>query len=84
MTHLYGVGVPIQVECDADGVPVAFVWEGEHHLIEHISERWRVDEGWWGERAWREYFACVLRSMSVVWLYRDHSIMKWYIQRHYD
>jgi hypothetical protein len=77
-------GLPIVVMCDELATPLAFAWEGHRHVVEQIVERWRVDEGWWRRRVWREYFQLVTRSGLLVLIYHDVRASEWRLQRLYD
>jgi hypothetical protein len=43
-----------------------------------------VDGGWWGRRAWREYFQCLTATGLLVLLYHDVRAGTWRLQRVYD
>ncbi len=83
MSRLYGRGLPIEVEMDAHGLPVTFIFNGRLYQITHIAERWRVDEGWWAERERREYYKVTVNEAALL-LFRDDGDGRWYVQRVYD
>jgi hypothetical protein len=72
------------VRCDALAAPQAFAWEGYHHTVTAIVERWRVDESWWKRRVWREYFTLTTHSGLLVLIYHDVRNDTWRLQRVYD
>jgi len=84
MSRFWPDGLPITVTCDALLAPVSFAWNGHRHTISAIQERWRVDEGWWKRRVWREYFALITHSGLLVLIYHDVRIDTWRLQRLYD
>ena len=84
MSRFWPDGVPIVVACDDLAAPLAFTWENHRHVVEQIVERWRVDEGWWRRRIWREYFQLVTRSGLLVLIYHDARVGEWRLQRLYD
>ena len=84
MSRFWADGVPIAVRCDELATPVAFTWESQRHAVERVIERWRVDEGWWRRRVWREYFQLVTRSGLLVLIYHDVRAGEWRLQRLYD
>jgi len=84
MSRFWPDGVPITVTCDDLATPVALTWEGHRHLVSQIIERWRVDEGWWKRRIWREYFQLVTRSGLLILIYHDVRSGEWRLQRLYD
>jgi len=84
MTHLWPNGEPIAVVSDADGTPCSFEWQGRAHPVTGISKRWRVDNGWWRVRIWREYFKLETETGLLVIVYRDLLTDQWYLQRLYD
>ncbi|NLF00990.1 MAG: hypothetical protein GX601_08430 [Anaerolineales bacterium] len=83
MTHLWPEGQPIVVEVDALGTPCRFVWLGQTHTVEIVANRWRVDEAWWRERIWREYFKLATDTGLLVVVFRDLVDGGWYVQRVY-
>ena len=56
MTYLWAKGEAIAVKSDTLATPLVFVWQGRTHQVQRIAKRWRVDQGWWRKRIWREYF----------------------------
>ncbi len=84
MSRFWPDGVPITVACNDLATPVAFKWEGNEHVVIQIIDRWRVDEGWWRRRIWREYFQLVTRSGLLVLIYHDIRAAEWSLQRLYD
>jgi hypothetical protein len=59
-------------------------WEGHEHTVIQIIDRWRVDDGWWRRRVWREYFQLITRSGLLVLIYHDVRAAEWRLQRLYD
>jgi len=84
MTHLWPHGEVISMTLDDAGLPGAFHWHGQTHKVQQIANRWRIDEGWWEGRVWREYFKLTTASGWLVILYRDMTTGAWYLQRLYD
>ena len=84
MTHLWVDGEPISVQADGNGVPISFVWRDQAHAILSITNRWRIDEGWWKERVWRECFKLLTSTGWLVIIYRDLRTGDWRLQRIYD
>ena len=84
MTRLWPQGEPITVQADEQLAPRSFVWQGRRHPVEQIAKRWRVDQGWWQGRVWREYFKVATGSGLLVVLYRDFLSGEWFLQRVYD
>ncbi len=83
MTHLWPEGERIEVECDGES-PCSFTWRGYVHSVQGIAKRWRVDEGWWRQRIWRECFKLHTSTGLLVIIYRDLLTGHWYLQRLYD
>ena len=52
--------------------------------IQAVARRWRVDQDWWRQRVWREYFKLTTRTGLLVIIYRDLLSGRWYLQRLYD
>jgi hypothetical protein len=83
MTYLWPNGLPVEMEADALGTPQCLVWRGQHPVAQ-VARRWRVDEEWWQQRIWREYFKLATTSNPVVVVYRDFIRGGWYLQQLYD
>jgi hypothetical protein len=84
MTRLWPGGQSILVESDSGGTPVSFAWQGRPHRVLGVAKRWRVDQGWWRRRVWREYFKLYTHTGLLVIVYRDLLSSQWYLQRLYD
>ncbi|HVO71616.1 MAG TPA: hypothetical protein VMT24_16315 [Aggregatilineaceae bacterium] len=84
MTHFWPEGKLIQVEADALWTPLHLTWDGGRHPVQVILDRWRVDEDWWRERVWREYFQLTTRTGLLVEVFHDLTAGEWYVQRVYD
>lgn len=84
MTLLWPAGVPILVQYTPLLEPQRFEWQGQRYQVQAIAKRWRVDQAWWQERIWREYFKLTTRDGLLVILYQDLLTGQWYLQRVYD
>lgn len=84
MTYLWLEGVEVQVTADAEGIPLRFIFRGQTHRVAAIANRWRVDEGWWAQRIWREYFKLTTTSGLLVTLFHNLLADTWFLQRLYD
>jgi len=84
VTRFWADGVAIAVTCDALATPQAFIWEQQRHIVLTVCDRWRVEEGWWRQRVYREYFQVVTRSGLPAEIYHDVLTARWYLQRVYD
>lgn len=84
MTLLWPEGEHITVESDAMAAPHTFTWQGQLHVVQEIAKRWRVDQGWWRKRVWREYFKLTTQTGLLVIIYRDVPSGAWFLQRLYD
>ena len=69
---------------DATGTPLRFKLGGTWYAVEHMVDRWRVDEGWWEKRVWREYFELITTSGQLVVLQRDLIQPQWVLHQFYD
>jgi hypothetical protein len=74
-------GDPIRVELNTDGLPRQFTWHGRWHPVECIANRWRVDEGWWVQHTWRDYFKLTTSTGLLLTIYQDLLTGHWYVQR---
>jgi hypothetical protein len=84
MTRFWPEGMAIAVMCDDAATPKMFTWQGHRHRVVAVHDRWRVDEGWWRRRAWREYFQLITASGLLAEIYHDVPSGRWYLQRVYD
>ena len=84
MSRFWPDGLPILVACDRLLTPLSFTWNGQLHRVATLVERWRVDEGWWQRRVWREYFTLTTHSGLLVLIYHDVRSDTWRLQRLYD
>ena len=84
MTRFWPQGAPIKVSIDDVERPRALVWQGDRHAVWHHVKRWRVDDGWWTERVWREYYTLTTRSGLLLVVYQDLLAGDWHLQRVYD
>jgi hypothetical protein len=84
MTYLWPKGEAIAVESDELAVPLVFIWQGRTHQVEWVAKRWRVDQGWWRKRVWREYFKITTQTGLLVVIFREVQSGNWYLQRLYD
>lgn len=84
MTRFWPGGLPIEVEMDALWTPQRFTWGMTVHPVERVVDRWRVDEAWWRERIWREYFRLTTHTGLLVEVFHDLTGDEWYLQRVYD
>lgn len=84
MTYTWPEGVPIDVIADALGTPHQWVWEGMTHPVQRILSRWRLDEDWWRQRIWREYFRLYTSTGLLVVIYHDFVQRQWFLQVLYD
>lgn len=84
MTRLWPDGQAIDVEQDAQGTLVAFTWAQQRHRVAQLAQQWRVDVGWWRQRAWRAYYKLSTDSGLLVVIYHELPDGGWYLQRLYD
>lgn len=83
MTHLWPEGAAVKVWADADG-PRRLVWNETVHPVQAITNQWRLDQGWWRLRIWRDYFMIETSTGFRLEVYHDLITDKWYLQRWYD
>ena len=84
MTRLWAIGIPITVQSDSLLIPQSFIWQDSTHRIQKVAKRWRIDQEWWEQRVWREYFKLTTQSGLLIIIYRDLLTGQWYLQRLYD
>ena len=84
MTYLWPDGTPISVQHNNLLEPQAFTWQGQTYRVQAIAKRWRLDQEWWQQRVWREYFKLTTINGLLVVVYYDLSCGNWYLQRIFD
>ena len=68
---------PINVEADANDTPLNV----EHHAVEAILEKWRIEDEWWrAQPVSRTYWRLLLEDGRIVDVYRDGVREAWYRQ----
>ena len=84
MTRLVAGHPRVQVETDADGIPVRLRMNGRAHGEVGICNRWRVDDDWWRTPLARSYFKLVTRDGLLCTVYLDELRGTWHLERIYD
>jgi hypothetical protein len=84
VTRFWPDGLPINVIPDDLAAPAIIQWRWRRHSVTRIVKRWRVDEGWWQSRIWREYFQLITDSGLLLLVYHDVRTGQWRLQRVYD
>lgn len=82
MTRLLREHPAIDVELDGDGRLTAVRWAGRRETVE-VCNRWRVDDGWWGDPIARDYFKVVGPGWLAL-VYLDRIDGSWHLERVYD
>jgi hypothetical protein len=83
MTQLWPEGVPIEVKA-ADGLPLAFHWQGQRRSVRAIVEQWVIHDDWWRDEVWRHYFQVETADALLCVLYHDLLADGWLLERVYD
>lgn len=84
MTRLYANHPLVQVETDADGIPVRLRMDGVTHGEVGICNQWRVDDDWWREPVARVYFKVVTRDGLLCTVFWDEIRGTWHLERIFD
>lgn len=84
MTHFWTTGDAITMRLNQSGLPHSFTWRGTRHNVLEIARRWRVDDGWWWQRTWRDYYKLTTTSGLLIVIYHDRLADRWFVQRLYD
>jgi hypothetical protein len=77
-------GEPIADLTTDEGIPIRFTWQKRVHPIHDIANIWRVDDGWWHERVWRDYYKLITTTGLLVILAHDLITDEWRLIRIYD
>lgn len=78
------LGEPVKTVNSEDGVPQRFTWQGQVHPVKTIANVWRIDDGWWQQRIWRDYFKLVTATGLLVIICHDLLTDEWHLIRIYD
>jgi hypothetical protein len=62
------ISLPVPVETDAAGEPVAFTWRGVRRRVEVIG-RWHLRDRWWVSSA--HYYRLMTKDFQVFDVYRE-------------
>jgi hypothetical protein len=84
VTRLYANHPLVQVETDADGIPVRLRMDGVTHGEVGICNQWRVDDDWWREPVARVYFKVVTRDGLLCTVFWDEIRGTWHLERIFD
>jgi hypothetical protein len=84
MTHFWANDQPITVATARGGIPDRFTWRGQRHTVRHITNAWRIDEGWWQEHIWRDYYKLITTTGLFVIIYHNLRTGTWFMHRVYD
>jgi nucleotidyltransferase/DNA polymerase involved in DNA repair len=71
----------IQTTLDADGQPLALVWDQRFHPVARVYEHWRERRRWWTQPVLRDYYRVELRDRQVKTVFRDLASDGWYLER---
>jgi hypothetical protein len=84
MSRLWPDGHPLEVVTDTEGLPRSFRWNGRRHIVAHIANRSRVDEGWWERRVWHDRFKVATDGGLLAVIFRDLCEGSWYMECELD
>ena len=84
MTRLWPNGDAIVVESDLTGRPLRLNWKGAVHKVNEVTNFWRVDDSWWEQRIWRDYFTVTTQTELLLTIYCDRVSGEWFVERLYD
>lgn len=75
--------VPISVEEDGDGMPLAVGQKGRHRSVKiaSVDDLWRIDEEWWREKPiTRIYYQLTAEGGGRLTVFQDLTDGNWYRQ----
>ena len=84
MSQFFADGQLIHMALDKFGLPGCFILDGQDYQVEGVSERWRVDEGWWQGRVWRDYYTLTTTNGGLMMVYYNLLAKTWHLARRYD
>lgn len=74
----------VEVSADAHGDPLSFTRKGRAQRVAAVLERWRLEDGWWGNEERRCYYRVQTARGSVFDIYHELISDKWYLDRVLD
>jgi hypothetical protein len=77
-------GDPVKNVKTLAGLPTCFTWQGEMHSVKRVAKTWRVDNGWWVQRVWRDHFKLLTKTGLLLILAHDLITDEWLLIRLYD
>jgi len=84
MTRWWPDGHAVAVVVDTCGTPVRVQRDSDAMAVVQIRSRWRIDEQWWRERIWRDYWLVITDDRQVLTLYQELPAGGWRLQRLLD
>jgi len=84
MTKRSVIHEKIEIETDTKGDPVNFDQNGRWYRVIAVDERWRLEDGWWGDEEKRCYYRVQTSRGSVFDIYHELVTDCWYLDRIYD
>lgn len=82
MSRLPDTPTAVEVETDAQGVPMSVRWELPEPVVE-VCARWRVDTDWWRVEISRMYYE-VCTPTALLTLFHDLISGVWSLERVHD
>jgi protein ImuB len=68
-----------------DGPPIQFQWQDKLCRVVRYWGAERIESGWWrGPSQRRDYFRVEIECGIWLWLYRDLTMLKWYLHGRFD
>lgn len=74
------VPFPIQVQVQAEGMPVRLSWGGRSYRVVSVYEHWRVHNRWWEQPVRRDYYQVETDHQTVFTVFRDEQ-GRWFLDR---
>lgn len=83
-THIQPLNLPqaLEVEADAQGVPLAVATRAGLRRVEALQDVWRVDDEWWRAAISRRYFMLRLEGGLLRVVFQDLITGAWHAQRY--
>jgi len=77
-------GERVEVSVDARGDPSGIRRGGRVQTVAAVHERWRLEDGWWGQEEQRCYYRVQTSRGAVFDIYHDLVSDEWYLDRVHD
>lgn len=70
---------PVRIET-RDDVPITLIENGTRHRITQIQDTWIIQDEWWRQELFRQYYELLLDNDTRRTVFHDRIADRWYEQ----